>query len=181
METQEQWKDIKEYEGLYFISNLGKIKSLHHNKVRIMSPAMNDTGVLCTQLALNSNKKSVAVHRLVAEYFLPKEEGKPFIAFKDEDKYNIKADNLYWSTRYCSKIKKDKLINHSEFIFYISGLPDNFAKEKLKNFLNDQKIGNITLIDFIISDGRTIVAEGKMGELKVNITITKDSFDIIKI
>lgn len=104
----EIWKDIKGYEGLYQVSNLGKVRSLDRKiknkhgfrtiKGQLINPFMWGAGYLYVNLHKEQMRISKSVHRLVAEAFLPNEEGKPEVNHKDGDKKNNKADNLEWAT-----------------------------------------------------------------------------------
>lgn len=102
MELQEIWKDISNYEGLYQISNLGRVKSLSKKsgflilKERIMKPTIKDNGYY--QIALYKNKKGCKkyIHRLVAEAFIPNPNNYPCINHKDYNKANNNVDNIEW-------------------------------------------------------------------------------------
>ena len=75
------------YEGLYKVSNLGKILSLNYKntgKPDLMNPSTNTDGYLKVNLRKNKKTKTCLVHRLVAETFLENPEGKPFINHKIE-------------------------------------------------------------------------------------------------
>ena len=85
----EIWKtavyDGELYEGLYKVSNLGKILSLDYNgtgKSKLMNPSANTDGYLRVNLWKNGNPKTCYVHRLIAETFLENPEGKPCINHK---------------------------------------------------------------------------------------------------
>jgi hypothetical protein len=65
---EEIWKDIPEYEGLYQVSNLGRVKSLMFNKEKILKQA-NTNGYLQVRLCKNKIKKFL-VHQLVSMAFL---------------------------------------------------------------------------------------------------------------
>lgn len=95
----EQWKDIKDLEGLYQVSNFGQIMSLNYRKTgraELMKLIKNKKGYLTVMLHKNGEYKKFLVHRLVAEHFIPNPENLPFINHKDEDKKNNRFDNLEW-------------------------------------------------------------------------------------
>ena len=96
----EVWKDIPDYEGLYQVSNLGRIKSLNFNKTgkeKIMKPR---TGNRYYMIALwkNGIRKDYLLHRIIAETFIPNPQNKPFINHKDENCFNNSINNLMWCT-----------------------------------------------------------------------------------
>lgn len=94
------WKDIKEYEGLYQVSNLGRVRSVDRvvnyrikgtTRVypgRIRTLVVYGCGYCYVTLSKNNRTKSVRVHRLVAEAFLPNPDNLPYINHKDENKTN---------------------------------------------------------------------------------------------
>lgn len=101
---QEIWKDIKGYEGLYQISNLGNVKSLrrkvynHYIKERLLNPVIIKKGYLQIKLRKENNYKHFKVHRLVAQAFIPNPKNLPQVNHKDGDKTNNCVDNLEWVT-----------------------------------------------------------------------------------
>ena len=105
----EIWKPIKDYEGLYEVSNLGRVKALTRtiNKGKChrtweehyLKYAIDRGGYVRTSLAKNGINKTVKVHRLVAEAFLPKVEGRDFINHIDGNKQNNCISNLEFVTR----------------------------------------------------------------------------------
>ena len=94
----EIWRDIKGYEGLYQVSNKGRVKSLKYGKERILRPRDNGDGYLNVVLYKNTASQSRCIHRLVAEVFIPNTQNKPQINHKDECKTNNTVENLEWAT-----------------------------------------------------------------------------------
>jgi hypothetical protein len=66
----EEFRDIKGYEGLYQISNLGRVKSLHFKKEVVLVKAIHRTGYFKINLSKDNKRKTRLVHQLVAESFL---------------------------------------------------------------------------------------------------------------
>lgn len=104
---KEMWKDIQGYEGLYQVSNLGRIKSLERYRKnnggsqtlmqeRILRQGKLKKGYCRVELCKDAIRKPYLVHRLVAEAFIPNPNGFPEINHKDEDKANNNAENLEW-------------------------------------------------------------------------------------
>lgn len=106
----EEWKPIKFYEGLYEISNLGRVKSLERYRKginnssifvpeRILKPNLcKSTGYLQVSLHNNTKQKVCSVHRLVAIAFIENPENKPQVNHIDGNKQNNCVDNLEWTT-----------------------------------------------------------------------------------
>ena len=95
---KEIWKPILNYEGLYEVSNWGRVKSLKFGKERILKPGTNKYGYLIVILCKNGKVKSFSVHRLVAEVFIPNPHNYPCVNHKDECKTNNNVNNLEWCT-----------------------------------------------------------------------------------
>lgn len=120
MQIEEIWKSIKGYEDLYAVSNFGKVKSLKYGK--ILKPQNKGNGYLQVSLCRNGKRKTLLVHRLVAEAFIPNPYGLPEINHIDENKSNNCVENLEWSdakynTNYGSRTKRISaaLTNHPVF------------------------------------------------------------------
>lgn len=90
----EIWKDVIGYEGLYQVSNLGRVKSLIANK--LLRPSDNGNGYLVVGLSKNCDRRQHTVHRLVAKSFLPNKYGLPQVNHIDGDKSNNCIENLEW-------------------------------------------------------------------------------------
>ena len=99
----EIWKDILWYEWLYKISNLWNIKSLwkwktHNSKETILKSNLNTWKYLKISLYKNWIWRTITIHRLVAQAFIPNINNKPFINHKDWNKQNNCVNNLEWCT-----------------------------------------------------------------------------------
>ena len=98
----EQWKSIAGYEGLYEVSDLGRVKSLNYNhtgKERILKPYKNGNGYLQVILRKDGHRKQPLVHRLVAKAFIQNPNNLETVNHKDEVKTNNVASNLEWMTQ----------------------------------------------------------------------------------
>lgn len=93
--TKELWKDIDGYNGLYQISTLGRIKSFHYGKEKILKTRKHPSGY---QL-VNLKNKTFRVHYLVAKAFLENINNYKEINHKNENKSDNSVDNLEWCTR----------------------------------------------------------------------------------
>ena len=101
---EEIWKDIilENFEG-YKISNLGRIKSLpkktHKNREIILKTRVGKANYEYVVFSgKNGLAKTLKIHRLVAETFIPNPDNLPCVNHKDENKQNNCVDNLEWCT-----------------------------------------------------------------------------------
>lgn len=91
-----EWKLIEGFDGIYSVSNYGEVRN---NKTgKLMKLRKNEKGYLRTNLTKNGNQKSVRVHRLVAQAFIPNPENKPQVNHIDFDRENNCVNNLEWVT-----------------------------------------------------------------------------------
>lgn len=136
--NDEIWKDIKGYEGLYQVSNYGRIKSLarivigKNNSIRIVKEKIlklhKDTiGYFDVTLSKNNKIKRILVHRLVTEAFIPNPLSLPEVNHKDGNKQNNYFVNLEW----CTKSNNQKHAYKNKLQVRAKG--ENAANSKLTN------------------------------------------------
>lgn len=106
---EEIWKDVVGYEGLYQVSNIGRVKMMGRNKrmwhgsYTYIKPKILHQflvkGYMKSKLRdKNGFAKMISVHILVAKAFIPNPNNYPCINHKDENKQNNRVDNLEWCT-----------------------------------------------------------------------------------
>lgn len=140
---EEIWKDVKGFEGLYIVSNLGRVKNVPHYVTRkYYRPSTGDNiedKLYIKEVLLNPKKKyhhkdrgiynyfyygvslrkdgkyyNKSIHRLVAEAFLPNPDNLPCVNHKDENKLNNCVDNLEWCTYQHNNVWKNRLAKSLE-------------------------------------------------------------------
>ena len=106
---KEIWKDCKGYEGLYQISNLGRVWSIGSQKY--LKGSIDKDGYMCVYLtAKNGKTKMEKIHRLVALVFLDNPNNYTQVNHKDKNKQNNCVDNLEWCTaKYNNTYSKGKV------------------------------------------------------------------------
>ena len=131
----EIWKPIKGYEGLYEVSNFGRIKSLNYNhtcKGKILKQNQIKNGYKSVMLYKDGNGKNYLVHRLVAQAFIPNPNDYKEVNHKDENPQNNIVINLEWcdrlyNVRYGTGIERRSKKKSKPVLQYT--LEGNFIKE----------------------------------------------------
>jgi hypothetical protein len=106
----ETWKPIQGYEGLYEVSNQGRVRGVKRTVIKkngvpftakecILTLHKTKKGYLIADLWKDNKEKRLYVHRLVAMAFIPNPYGYKEVNHKDENKENNTIDNLEWSSR----------------------------------------------------------------------------------
>lgn len=107
---EEIWRDICGYEGMYMVSNLGRVKSIErmipykrgnsdstrYIKEGVLSICVGKRGYCVVKLGRKS--PTMTIHRLVAQSFIPNPENKPCVNHIDGNKLNNNVDNIEWCT-----------------------------------------------------------------------------------
>lgn len=112
----EQWKDIIGYEGLYLVSNYGRILSLrkyrkngksgYYQHTKILRQSISTTGYYKVEFYKNGTRKTIKVHQLVAKHFVANPYRYDIINHIDGNRLNNRWDNLEW----CRQVDN---INHA--------------------------------------------------------------------
>ena len=163
----EQWRtavyDGILYEGLYKVSNLGRILSLNYRRTgraEVMNPFEDKDGYLVVHLRKNGEYKTCKVHRLVSETFLENPENLPEVNHKDEDKtnnfvflnedgtVNKEKSNLEWKTH------KDN-INH--------GTRNERVSKTLTNGKKSKRVLQLSLSGELIKEWPSVSECGRNG------------------
>lgn len=105
--VKEEWRPVKNFEGLYEVSNCGNVRSLKRIGNRpfgvgyyggVLLKQSKTSGYQRVSLCKNNKKTGMFVHRLVADAFIPNPDNYPQVNHKDEVKTNNCVENLEWCT-----------------------------------------------------------------------------------
>lgn len=146
----EEWRTIKGYEGLYEVSSYGRVRSLDRyvktcyeayrlQKGKILSPAKDRYGYLKVVLNFNRKCKTINVHRLVSDAFIPNPDNLPMVNHKDEDKSNNRVDNLEWCDSKYNNNYGSKNIRRRETSIKNGSWSGLSRKEYMKKYRQDNK------------------------------------------
>lgn len=163
---EEIWKDVVGYEGLYQVSNIGRVKSLdmilpyeRHNKKatrirrgKLLTFSKTNSGYLRVIMANNGIHKLILVHRLVAQAFIPNQLNKREVNHINGNKTDNRVENLEWVSSSENKIHafKNKLYKSEKPIYQIKNgkIINKFESGmdiKRKLGLSPQNIGKVCL------------------------------------
>lgn len=103
-----EWRSVKGYEGLYEVCDHGLVRSVDRKTTgnrsrmifgKVLRAGVNSRGYLVVSLCKDGKPKMMRVHRLVAEAFIPNNNGHPCINHKDGNPQNNHVSNLEWCTQ----------------------------------------------------------------------------------
>jgi hypothetical protein len=170
----EIWKDIAGYEGLYQVSNLGRVKTMarlhredrpYMKKERVMNPPVNTTGY--AHVALYKNKKGViySVHKLVASAFLERKIEDRVVNHKDGNKQNNVVSNLEW----CTYGQNQRHAIETGLIKFRRG------KERIDASLSD--IQRLEIYNLYLAGGRRVEIAQKYGVVRQTVSNIINKFN----
>lgn len=138
----ERWRWIVGYEGLYIVSDQGRVMSMHEEhgnrgetrskSGHLMKPQDNGKGYKMVQLSRDGKKKFSLIHRLVAIAFLENSDDKPDVNHIDGDKSNNCLSNLEWVT------KKENMA-HAWGVLHSVPTNRDFTEEQILSIRSDER------------------------------------------
>jgi hypothetical protein len=150
----------------YFVNELGQIKTTNWKNAKIernMSPCINSSGYYQTVFVIDGNNKSVTIHRIIAEVFIPNPDKKPEVNHKNGNKLDNTVENLEWVTRkeniqHCidnklqtpfkgSEVGTSKLIEKEVLEIRNKFIPKIYGRKKLAEEYN---VSPLTIKDIVI-------------------------------
>jgi len=170
---QRTWKQLKDYEGIYDISNLGEIKRLYREwhsgrngsqfktlEEGLVKSRIDSNGYELVNLSKDGVKFFTKVHRLVANNFIENPNNYPVINHKDGNKTNNCVDNLEWTTYKNNtqhaiennlvnlQIKSNNIVNYTlvkEMKLYY--LQNNCTKKEVSKFFNVEYTTTVSILN----------------------------------
>lgn len=164
----EVWKDVVGYEGIYEVSDHGRVKSVSRIKVRkngsamqiknrILKKSVNAHGYEIVSLSNDGKRDTRKIHRLVAEAFCEKKNEKNCVNHKDGNKTNNYFENLEWCTHsenivhaYEKQLRKNGNITHltngNEVYKFCSAIQASLFLGRPKGYVTDMKFKGRTKV-----------------------------------
>ena len=184
-EVVEEWRPVVGYEGLYEVSSLGRVCSLHGRKGRqryIMKQKLTRYGYYEVQLSKDGIQRSILVHILVARAFIPNPENKDQIDHINAIRTDNRVENLRWATshenhinpitveNYRKKFSSQAYRNRKREDYYKSGAQDALEAA------NEERKRPVYCIELNKLFPSLREAERKTGCFAVNIKVTCERY-----
>lgn len=142
---EEIWKEVVGYEGLYQVSNTGRVK----RDGKFLAHNVDNRGRKSLMLSKDNVTKRIRIHRLVAVAFVEKGNGGNFVCHKDGDNQNNHAENLYWGDAKTNSL--DAVRHGTNFGFKTKGekvwcskLSEDDVKDIRKRVKNGESRGSLS-------------------------------------
>ena len=162
---QEIWKDIEGYEGLYQVSNLGRVRSVDRIILRSSTPQFSkgknisqqplNSGYMVVSLWNKKKRKAFTVHRLVANAFLPLQQGKDEVDHINGIRTDNRVNNLRWCNR---KENVNFPIARSK---YLSSNKERIEHIRMAKAKHSLKLVQLTLDGTIIKEWNSVKQASK--------------------
>lgn len=127
--SSEIWKSVKDFEGLYEVSNLGRIRSIGYGEIKILKGRDDGAGYLKVALFKDKKRHEAKVHRLVCNAFIKNRDNRPFVNHKNLIRNDNRLENLEWCTH-------SENIKHAYNMGSLSGMKG--SKHKLAKLTNEK-------------------------------------------
>ena len=130
----EEWRDVPGYEGLYQVSNLGRVRSEKRSTTRgvILKGKINTHGYVEVTLSKKNVRKTARVHRMVAIAFIPNPEGKPQVNHRNGDRSDNRAENLEWCTA------SENMVHARDVLHHLGGKRKYIPIKPRRRFTDDE-------------------------------------------
>ena len=186
----EEWRPIEGYEGLYEVSNTGRVRSVDRyiknghssyrlHKGKVISLLKGEYGYIQVNLYYNGKNYKKYVHRLVAQAFIPNPDNLPQINHKDEDKTNNRVDNLEWCTAKYNinyGTRKDKVRETAIKNGYWTGLRRGLSKKEYNHIYYQENTDKLKEYNHIYyQENRDSICEQKRSYYQDNKDKIKDN------
>lgn len=154
---EEIWKDVKGYEGLYQVSNLGRVRSLghygangtvayfQHGKILKSRPDKDGYNLVC--LYKEKKGKNKRVHRLVAQAFIPNPMNKPTINHKNGIRNDNRVQNLEWATMSENQLHAFMILKRKHRVLTEAERRKMFYSRRKKVIQYDEKMNKISIYE----------------------------------
>lgn len=171
---EEIWRDIIGYEGLYQVSNTGKVKSLNYRrtgKEGILNVGNKNLtkGHFFVELWKNKSGCKKYIHILVAEHFIPNPENKPIVHHIDKDPKNNNVDNLMWVTN----------MEHRELHQEISKIVSRVRSKTIIQYTLNETFVKNGILQWIFKGSWGIIMQVLLNVVKENILTKVETNGIV--
>lgn len=134
---EEVWKDIEGYDGMYQVSNTGKVKSFSNGcKGALLGMTLNNGGYAIAHLYKGNKRKHGLVHRLVANAFIPNPENKGDVNHLNGIRTDNGVENLEWCSRSENHIHAFKYLGKKTYSEGKFG-GDSLSAKRINQFSRD--------------------------------------------